>query len=211
MQQAPFEYLASSSIHTLLSLQAVIETSVRQLDEATRRVLSMLSAFPAKPYSFSEEAALVVSDAPLELLDELIDAGLLESAGPGRYTLQQTIVDYASTREYNSAAYERMVEYFINFVEVHETDYETLDRESSNVLAALQVAFERGMSMFLIRGAMHFSVFLKERGLYELAESHLKRAEQAARSLDDVASLTRISYHQGEMAKLLRKEVCKVG
>lgn len=104
-----------------------------------------------------------------------------------------------------------MVEYFINFVEVHETDYETLDRESSNVLAALQVAFERGMSMFLIRGAMHFSVFLKERGLYELAESHLKRAEQAARSLDDVASLARILYHQEEITDLGKEAVCRAG
>jgi hypothetical protein len=145
------------------------------------------------------------------LLDELIDAGLLESAGPGRYTLHQTIVDYASIREYNSAAYERMVEYFINFVEVHETDYETLDREASNVLAALQVAFERGMSTFLIRGAIHFTVFLKTQGWYELAESHLKRAEQAARSLDDVASLARILYHQEEITGLRKEAVCTAG
>jgi transcriptional regulator with XRE-family HTH domain len=211
MQHAPFEYPASSSLHALLSLEAVIETSVRQLDEAARRVLSMLSTFPAKPGSFSEEAALVVSGAPLELLDELIDAGLLESSGPGRYMLQQTIVDYASTREYNSDANKRMVEYFINFVEVHETDFETLDREASNVLAALQVAFERGMSMFLIRGVMHFTVFLKARGLYELAEIQLKRAEQAARSLDDVTNLARILYHQKEITELLRTEVCNVG
>jgi hypothetical protein len=211
MQQAPFEYLASSSIHSLLSLQAVIETSVRQLDEATQRVLFMLSAFPAKPHSFSEEAALAVSDAPVELLDELIDTGLLESAGPERYTLHQTIVDFASTRQCNSVAYERMVEYFINFVEVHETDCETLDREASNVLAALQVAFEREMSTFLIRGALHFTVFLKAQGLYELAESHLKRAEQAARSLDDVASLARILYHQEEITDLRKEAVCSAG
>jgi hypothetical protein len=47
--------------------------------------------------------------------------------------------------------------------------------------------------------------------LFELAESHLKRAEQAARFLGDVASLNRILYHQEEITELLRKEVCKVG
>jgi hypothetical protein len=104
-----------------------------------------------------------------------------------------------------------MVEYFINFVEVHEMDCETLDREASNVLAALQVAFEREMSTFLIRGVLHFTGFLKAQGLYELAESHLKRAEQAARFLGDVANLNRILYHQEEITELLRKEVCKVG
>ena len=131
IQQAPFEHLTSSSMHTHMSLQDVIGTSVRQLDEAAQRVLSMLSTFPAKPHSFSEEAALAVSDAPVELLDELIDAGLLESAGPERYTLHQTIVDYARTEQCNSVAYERMVEYLTNFVEMHETGCGTLEQETS--------------------------------------------------------------------------------
>ncbi len=132
MQQAPFEHLTSSPMHTPLSLRDVIETSVLQLDEAAQRVLSMLTAFPAKPQSFSEEAALAVSGAPVELLDELIDAGLLESAGPERYTLHPTIVDYASTRQCNSVTYERMVEYLTNFVEMPETDNMVLEREAGN-------------------------------------------------------------------------------
>src|SRR5262249_19146577 len=65
MQQAPLEHLTSPSMHALLSLRDAIEASVRPLDEEAKRVLSMLSVFPAKPHSFSEEAALAVSDAPL--------------------------------------------------------------------------------------------------------------------------------------------------
>jgi DNA polymerase III delta prime subunit/DNA-binding XRE family transcriptional regulator len=207
MRQAPLMHSANSSMHAFLSLRDALEASVRQLDEEAQRVLSLLSAFPAKPHSFSEEAALAVSNAPFELLDELIDAGLLESAGPERYTLHQTIVDYARSRQCNSAANERMVEYFINFVEVHEADYKALDREASNVLAALQVAFELGMPNFLIRGALHFTAFLKAQGLYRQAEMHLERAEQAARSLDDAASLARILYHQGEITSLYKEAV----
>ena len=45
---------------------------------------------------FAEEAALAVSQAPVEALDVLFDAGLLESSGAGRYTLHQTIADYAN-------------------------------------------------------------------------------------------------------------------
>jgi tetratricopeptide (TPR) repeat protein len=202
MQQAPLERLTVSSMHTPLSLQAVIETSVRQLDDAGQQALSLLSVFPAKPHSFSEAAALAVSSAPVELLDELIDAGLLESAGPERYTLHQTIADYAGTRQYNSAACERMVEYFIRFVETHETDFDALERETSTILAALQVAFERGMSTLLIRGAIPFSLFLESRALYELAETYLQRAEQAARSLGDLAIQVKVLYHQGRIADL---------
>jgi hypothetical protein len=78
------------------------------------------------------------------------------------------------------------------------------------VSAALRIAFELGMSTFLIRGVLHFTVFLKAQGLYELAESHLKHAEQAARALGDVASLTRILYHQEEISDLRKEAVCSI-
>ncbi len=127
-------------------------------------------------------------------------AGYLESAGLERYTLHQAIIDY--TGQYNSAAYERMVEYFIRYVETYETDFDALERETSTILAALQVAFERGMSTLLIRGAIPFSLFLESRGLYELAETYLQRAEQAARSLGDLAIQVKVLYHQGRIADL---------
>lgn len=202
MQRALFECLSDPPAHTPLSLQAVIETSTRQLDDATQHVLSLLPVFPAKPHSFSEEAALAVSAAPVELLDVLIDAGLLESAGPGRYTLHQTIADYANTRQGNAAAYERLVEYFTHYVQVHATDFDALEYEMSNVLAALQVAFERGWYALLLQGALPFSLFLLARGLYELAEIQLRRTGQAARSLGDLVSLDKVLYYQGEIAAL---------
>src|SRR5258708_12423939 len=127
-------------------------------------------------------------------------AGYLESAGPERYTLHQAITDY--TGHYNSAAYERMVEYFIRYVETHETDFDALERETSTILAALQVAFERGMSTLLIRGAIPFSLFLESRGLYELAETYLQRAGQAARPLGDHTIQVKALYHQGRIAYL---------
>ncbi|HEX3643609.1 MAG TPA: hypothetical protein VHV10_20160, partial [Ktedonobacteraceae bacterium] len=54
-----------------------------------------LAIFPPKPHSFSEEAALVISQQPRETLDELWDAGLLENWGSGRYTLHQIVATYA--------------------------------------------------------------------------------------------------------------------
>jgi hypothetical protein len=95
-----------------------------------------------------------------------------------------------------------MVEYFIRYVETHETDFDALERETSTILAALQVAFERGMSTLLIRGAIPFSLFLESRGLYELAETYLQRAGQAARSLGDLAIQVKVLYHQGRIADL---------
>lgn len=201
MPLAPLEYSAHLSSHTSISVSRGIETSMMLLDEAARRALASLSVFPAKPRSFSEEAALAVSHAPVECLDALVDAGLLESASAGRYILHQTIVDYASAMQPDIAAYERMVAYYVSYVERHEQDFAALEQEANNILAALQIAFERGMASLLVRGSIPFSAFLEARGWHELAETSLKRAEQAARSQNDLAALARVLYHQEGIAE----------
>ncbi|HLI06431.1 MAG TPA: NB-ARC domain-containing protein [Ktedonobacteraceae bacterium] len=182
--QAPLEQHTSLSTRTPLSLEAVIGASVRQLDEVAQRTLLLLSVFPAKPSSFSEEAALAVTAATAETLDVLVDAGLLESIGCGRYTLHRTIADFARSRPYDGTADERMVQYFTSYVETHQDNYDALEQEIGNVLAALQLASERGMSAALIRGIIAYSSFLRARGWHELAEIHLERAQQLVQSQD---------------------------
>jgi len=197
--QSPLEHHTGLLEGTPLSLEAVIGISNRQLDAAAQHALAMLSTLPAKPHSFSEEAALAVSAAPVEVLDSLIAAGLLESTAPGRYALHRTIADYASLQRGHADANARMVEYFVSYVETHQADYDALEQETGNVLAALQVAYEQDMHTALIRGAIAFSPFLRARGLYELAEIHLKRAGQIARSLGDTASLAKMLYYLEEI------------
>ncbi len=185
LTQAPLEQHTSLPAEMPLSLDAVIGVSAWQLDEDVRRALLLLSVFPAKPYSFSEEAALAVSAASEKTLDVLVDAGFLESIGCGRYTLHPTITDFARSRLHTTTADERMVEYFTSYVEMYQDDYDVLEQETGNVLTALQLAFERGMQAALSRGIGAFSPFLRARGWGELAELHLKRAQQLAQSQDD--------------------------
>src|SRR5205085_7965227 len=117
----------------------------------------------------------------------------LESIGFGRYTLHCTITDFARARLHDTTADERMVEYFISYVEMHQTDYDALEQETGNVLAALEIAFGRGMHTALARGVIAFSPFLRARGCDELAEIHLKRAQQPAQSQDDKLLSFRLS------------------
>ncbi len=119
-----------------VSLQAVIGISEQQLDDQAKQTLSALGVFPAKPNSFSEEAALAVCQVPVETLDMLSDAGLLESGGPDRYTLHPTIADYAKMHLMDASAYARMAEYFASYVEAHKKDHALLEQESSNLYAA---------------------------------------------------------------------------
>ncbi len=184
-----------------LSLQSVFAVTDQQLDEQARDALYALPVFPPKPSSFSEEAALVVAGCTVNTLDALLDTGLLESSAPGRYTLHQTIADYARLRMQDSTPYERLVSYFTGYVEAHKKDYELLEIESNIILAALERAYELGRWPELVRCACAFAPFLLVRGIYATAEQHLQRAYDAAMVLGDSYGITTTLLYLGELAQ----------
>lgn len=184
----------------LLSLQTTIAVSEQQLSPAAQAALRAFSVFPPKPNTFTEEAALAIGNVSEAELDALMDAGLLESSGPGRYSLHQTISDYARAHLVETSPYERLAVYFAGYVAAHTSDYEALERETNNVLAALEAAEELGMQVALIQGATAFASFLEIRGLYAVAQKHLKRALLAAQALEDIVGQATALYHLGQFA-----------
>ena len=112
---------------TLLSLQSVIEVSDQYLDEQARQALRALSVFPAKPNTFSEEAALVVSAVPVETLDKLNNAGLLEVDEAGRYMVHRVIADYARASLKDGDPFQRFVSYYGTYIEENRTEFEALE------------------------------------------------------------------------------------
>ena len=187
------------ALHTPLSLQSVISISDQQLEEQARAALRALAVFPAKPNTFSEEAALAVCQAPVEVLDMLTDAGLLESAGSGRYTLHQTIWDYARLRLTDRSAAERLATYFADYAVAHSKDYGALEQEQQNIVASLKAASEEQMQAALVRGISAFAWFLQAHGLYAQAEAALSEAEHAARTLEDSPGLATVLLHLGRI------------
>ncbi len=141
-----------------LSQLAVIKISDEALDQETQQVLRSLSVFPSKPNTFSEEAALAVAATNTQTIDTLHDFGLLESSGPARYTLHQTISDYAQFNLSDPTAYERMVAFFLTYVQAHKADRDLLERETNNILAAVEIMLERGMNP---PGASAFAYFIR--------------------------------------------------
>jgi tetratricopeptide (TPR) repeat protein len=197
--QATLERSPSLPKDAPLSLQTVISISDDLLDEPGRRALRALSVFPAKPNSISEEAALAVGLAPVETLDVLTDAGLLQDAGPGRYTLHQVIADYARVHLTDTSAYERLAEYFAHYAETHSTDYAALEQESTNIFAALQTASASGYLAALARGTNAFARFMQTRGLYVQAGMYLQQAYEAAMTLHDNRGLAATLFYLGEV------------
>lgn len=182
---------------TTFSLQAVIAVSEQPLDERARAVLRALSVFPAKPNCFSEEAALEVCQAPIETLDRLCDAGLVESNGPTRYMLHQTISDYARASLTDPAVSKRLITYYVRFAEENRNDHEQLNKEIGNILAALEAAYLTNRHEEQVRGICALSNFLFARGLYGVAEKQLKRAYEASRNLDNPHHLISTLLHLG--------------
>ena len=194
---APLERSPNLPSGTSLSLQATIAISDQQLAESAQAALRSLSVFPAKPHTFSEEAALAITALPPAVLDQLSDAGLLESSGPGRYTLHQSIADYARFHQNDTAAQTRLVEYIASYVEEHQKEYDVLDRDVPVMFAALHCAYEQHLFVLLTRIVIAFAPFLEARGMYDTAKLHLQRAKQAAISLQDVDALCNVLLHLG--------------
>jgi tetratricopeptide (TPR) repeat protein/transcriptional regulator with XRE-family HTH domain len=188
------------SAGTPLSLQAVIGLSEAILPESAKQVLRALATFPAKPNTFSEEAALAVAQTSVETLDLLVDAGLLESCGFGCYRLHQTIADYARFQQANNSSEQRMAAYYADFVEVHARNFALLEQESVNLRTAMQVSYEQNMQEVLIRLVNAFFGFLENRGLHAQATQYLQRAEQIERALGDHRALATTLFNLGRIA-----------
>jgi len=192
---------------TPLSLHAAIAVSDQLISEEAHRALQALSILPAKPNSFSEEMALAVAGVAVEGLDELSDAGLLESSGPGRYTLHQTISDYAKIQYEGSAAHDRFINYCVTYVTAQQTEYELLDPEISNILAAFDVANQTGRYRELLQGVYAFIHFLRARGLHSLVTELLLQAYAAAKSLNSPDDIITIACRLGEIAMVLGADI----
>ncbi len=199
--QTSLERSLSLPADTPLSLQAVIEASERQLDLQARKALYALSIFPAKPNSFSEDIALTVCSMAVETLDILTDTGLLESSGPGRYTLHQTIVDYARAKQQDKSIEKRLVAHIANYIQQHKRNYALLELESTNIFVALELADKTGMFAELVQISCAFAPFLSIRGLYVQAEEQLTRAYKAAMALGDHKGTLQTLYHLGDLIR----------
>lgn len=199
--RGPVERHPSLPSDTPVSLRTVIAVTDQQLDEQASCALHTFSVFPARPNSFSEEAALAVAACDVETLDLLTDTGLLESSGSDRYSLHQTVADYARVQLRDYVPHGRLVTYMTRFVEQHRKDYQILQIESNNILAALEAAVEQAKYSELTRAVVAFAPFLLSCGLYSTAETHLQRAYNAAMARQDEDGLASTLLYLGEMSQ----------
>jgi tetratricopeptide (TPR) repeat protein/transcriptional regulator with XRE-family HTH domain len=198
------ERMRDLSEGTPLSLQATIALSDQLLDERAHQVLCAFSLFPPKPNSFSEEAALAVSQQTLAVLDALWDTGLLESSGVGRYTLHQTIADYARLvgKPEIPVMQRRFVLYMSTYLQKNNRNYFVLDVELDNIQAALDAAADLRMHQELIAEIDLLVPFMRTRGYYLQADCYLQMARTSAIVLGDPLREGIILRHLASLAEV---------
>jgi tetratricopeptide (TPR) repeat protein len=197
--QSPLEASPALQPGASVSLQAAIDLSRALLDPTAERALFNLSLFMPKPNTFSEEAALAVTACTVGVLDALVDHGLLESIAPNRYTMHQTIADYAAMKGAEAEALERFVHFFVLYAEERQAERDMLGRELTNILAALDEARSASLYTWLVRGVHALHLFLRVRGLYQLDEQYLGWAHHAAETTGDKVALAYNLLHMGDL------------
>jgi tetratricopeptide (TPR) repeat protein len=159
------------------------------------RVFCALSVFPAKPASFSEEAALAVTQCALEMLDTLWDRGLLESSGPARYMLHQTVREYGQQQQQEETFQRRFVAYMVDYLHTHQREYAALEQELACIQEALELTSTLQMDQELLAGLRAGMPFFQARGLYRMAEHYLWYAWEAVSNQGDPKEQAIASQH----------------
>ncbi len=150
------------------SLEATISTSNQHLPFVAQKALQTLSVLPKAPDSFSEEAALAVGATKREVLDWLVDTGLLEPAENRYYRLHRVIADYAwYYLEEKEAPQRRLVEYMNQMCIDHATNMALLEREYSTLTVGIEIAEALKMHDALLRGVLTLVPYMRMRGLLE--------------------------------------------
>ncbi len=166
----------SLPVGTSFSLQAIIALSTQQLLPEVRQALRALAILAPKPNTFSEAVALFIANVSTKVLNELEDSGLLEVSGTNRYSLHQTIADYACLDAPDPRAEQRLVLYNRDFVLTHGKDYARVERAEANIRTALSLAMKHEMHKPFIESVLALAPFWEARGLYDLAKTHLQHA-----------------------------------
>ena len=191
------------------SLKAAIDLSAKRLDEAALAALHALAIFPPKPLSFSEEAAIFISNASTTVLDMLSDSGLLESAEPGRYTLHQAIREYM-LRSASQApiTQERLITFYVAFLEEHRDDFGSIEQEGVVLSTILQLAQKLDMQAAFLRGVGAYIPFLHAHGFYAHALDYATAAESLARAREDYANMLTMLLYKGIVLERMGEYAC---
>lgn len=190
------------------SVQLSFNASFQHLLPQQQQFFAALSVFAGD--DFSSEAAAAVSgvahDVAQDFLRKLFALSLVQAGRetaapqPNRYRLHLLLRDYAGQQlGEGTAVQRRFITYFVNYTQQHNHDFTLLDIEQKNILTALQLAEGLAPTAEFVVGVLAFYLFWEEKGLYEIADEYLSRAE--AVGSDDWLLQLQLHHYRGRLAQ----------
>lgn len=186
-----------------IGVRLSINISYEALDQELQQFFVRLGVFSGVDFDIAAISA--VTQTPLfttqDYLTKLYMLSLLQTGQTqNRFRLHPLLREFASEKLQDFTSVKRMASYYLAYAVEHETNYDALDVEYSNLEAALTAAWEHELIEVLVNGANALYAYWETRGLYETAMLHLERAQEVARRLENQLALAQTLHRYGRLA-----------
>jgi tetratricopeptide (TPR) repeat protein len=199
------------------TLRAIVEMSTDALGRELQQAFETLGAFAPKPADFTQEAAAAVWEASETVSDEclrrLVERGLLEVAGEGRFALHQVLAAVANARlGEGRGPRSRHAHYHQKLVEGEPGNWRRIEQELEQIRQGWRWSVASGFDPQIIMFAYTIDTFFQRRGLWRERLLWIHRALDAARSLKlrsfEAVFLTNLGRAQFDMADKRGAQQC---
>lgn len=183
---------------------------IAALEPEARHALAALALFPPSPNTFSEMAAVAVSDAPIDTLSTFVLRGLLERTETSQYVLHPLIAGIArNSATQDEGARQKFAAYFAQYADTHRDEPRALAAETHNIMAAFGYGSPQERTVI----ALALSRFLEFRGDYVTWQRLLTEAAPPDQATSTTLELerARVSEKLGNNAEAAQHAVRGLG
>lgn len=125
------------------NIRKTFSVSFERLSPDDKEFFISLGVFFGEDFGVEASAYIASLDAAITQakLRTVFMLNLVQQGGKERYRLHPVLRDYARDKIKTSLLYERMVNFFVNYIEAHRFDFVALDLEIGNILGAFEKAY----------------------------------------------------------------------
>lgn len=135
------------------SVHRSFNANYHQLSPEHQQFLAVLAVFGGEDFSVKAVAHVTQTtwNKTTTILDALVTLAFVRSTRPKRYQLIPMVRPYVAALSRDIVGRERMINFFLDFVDIHQKEFTRLDLEIGNILVALGQAVDMEMPQKVIQ------------------------------------------------------------